>query len=231
MFRLMPIFNSVFKSFYERKPWSNTVAYYKLDGNWNDSSGNWYNLTIASNVSYDTSLSSWQKVAYFTGSNSYLRNNSLSLSLSNITISIWLKKTRNATAEIFAEIMGGSDFRIENMQSNLWNIWFNFWQSNSNRASGYNSTGVANDVWRNVVLVWDWSTIKLYQNEQPLSITYTTWSSSVWIWTYTYNSIVLWGRDSVFGQWYISEVIFENKARTVDEISGYYNRTKWNYGL
>lgn len=202
----------------EWKPWANTVAYYELNGDANDSSGNGYNWT-PSNITY-TTLTSWIKVATFNGSNSKIQiANPLINSLSNFTINVWI--SRNNTTF-------------------LWNVV-------NNQTSDYDWAFIDNYNWNLRVAVWWWSATNYSLNANTrvnVILTYASGSikeyingSYYWGETHTYSNwtnMTIWCRGNSNDRrwnWYISKVILENKARTADEISAYYNQTKAKYWI
>lgn len=77
------------------------------------------------------------------------------------------------------------------------------------------------------VLTREWSSWKTYRNN--VLFWSATGSGSVW-----YNTEVIWNYrpwDKNPFIWYMSDFIIENKVRTTQEISDYYNQTKTNYWL
>jgi hypothetical protein len=77
------------------------------------------------------------------------------------------------------------------------------------------------------VLTREWSSWKTYRNN--VLFWNATGSGSVW-----YNTEVIWNYrpwDKNPFIWYMSDFIIENKVRTTQEISDYYNQTKTNYWL
>ena len=82
--------------------------------------------------------------------------------------------------------------------------------------------------WCNHVVVYDWSKFVYYINSVSVGTwTYTinTWSTKFSLWWASENPA--WNSFN----WAFSNVILEDKARTAQEVSDYYNLTKANYGL
>lgn len=215
------------------QPWANTIAYYPLNNTTtvNDLSGNNRNLTNNWVVFWTYN---GVNCAYFNWSGANLRaNNVMSITTNIITLSMWVNKDRNSNNEIFQEIMdnGINDIQIPSLNGWTWAVGFSaYFGSTSNQTAGYSVTWVNNGIWRHIVFVWDGSSLKLYQNCQELPITYVR-QNIAGLLSATYTTLILWWRDGVFAKWYISEAIFENKARTEQERLDYYNQTKWNYWL
>ena len=112
--------------------------------------------------------------------------------------------------------------------TSLWDNWgtaYSFsWYSASADIESW--TSLSNWVWYNMVATYDWSTLAIYLNwtlSWSKSVNLTTWSSDLYIWWRPSWSCIV--------NWYINNVIVENKARTATEIEDYYKKTKWNYWL
>lgn len=199
------------------KPWVNTIAYYELNWDATDTTGN-YDGT-ASNVTY-TTLASWIQVATFNGSNSKIDIASpLVNNLSTFTVNVWF----NDTANNFGDVLNNqsNDINWIFMDSINWTqfrVWLG-WGGNTN-------TNFTLNVWHNAVLVYNNGTYIVYfdsQQDYTEVFTYANWTN-----------MAIWCRSQAqdrFWTWYISKVIFEDKARTAQEISDYYNQTKSNYWL
>lgn len=215
---------------YEWKPGANTIAYYKFDGNCNDSSSNWYNLTN-NWLTFNTTLSDGTPVAYLDGS-SYAIKTWLNLSLTQGTINIWLKKWQNSSSETRWQLASSAWwFRITPTSTTEWNIghlcYYNGWKWN-----GSNNTGISNGNWMNVVAVADTTGNRVYVNWQLVTLSYSNWNSSTTMWSVVWDTIVIGRHQSAsadWTKWYASNLIFEDKARTAQEVAKYYNRSKWNY--
>ena len=212
------------------KPWANTLAYYPLNSvsTVNDLSGNGRNLTNnwVTFWTYD-----WIDCAYFSWS-SYLKNTYTDMSLTEATINIWVKKTRNAD-EAFAWLWDNSP---DTQLSLVWNtsdrIGSKYYQS-SFKYEWYKTVSVVWN-WINLVLTVNSSWNKVWYNWVQQSLSYTNWSSSTWLSSFTTNNITLWAHqwwNSNKFIWYISNAILENRVRTADEILNYYNNSKFNYWL
>ena len=216
------------------KPWSNTIAYYKFNGNWNDSSWNWLNLTM-NNVTYST-LSSWISVAYFNGS-AYWLNTSLSKTLTEWTQSIWICKSRNTDSETFTQIGSVSptdwEWSIKTYWTSTGNIWTTLYYWGF-IYRWYNNTWISNWTWIHVVVVWWSGGNKLYVNWQQVTLSYVYWNSSTSFGSRAFTILSI-GRHRAASadwmQWYVSEWIVEDKQRTAQEVIDYYNQTKSNYWL
>ena len=220
----MAIFNTVYGGEWKWKPWANTIAYYPLNWNLNDSSGNWYN-----------SIASWWTLSY--PSNKYLQLSSWYsrfqsplwwwVLTSELTISVWEKdipyNSENTIFCIWVDGISGSwwCYRL------LWNNWgYKVWTTNGItwiETSVYPTTSW---IWHHLVAILKPSNyIKIYIDgtlKETKTISYNPrnpwWYMALWQ-TTTSQSI----------SWYLDEIILENKERTAEKISKYYKSTKWNY--
>ena len=216
-----------------RQPWANTIAYYTFNGDCDDSSSNWYDLTPY-NVTYST-ITNGDEVAYFNGSNAYAILTWLNMTISDATMNIWIKKTRNTASENFGQLASTTEWwrSITTRTTWTWDIWnqlyYSAWQF-----LGSNGTWIANDTWMNVVITAGSTGNKLYVNGQEVAMTYNHWNSSTPLWTRLFDWIVISrhvAADANWAQWYVSKRIIEDKMRTASEISDYYDLTKWSYWL
>jgi hypothetical protein len=223
----MPILQMVIYTVEEKwKPWANTVAYYTLDTDFNDYS--WNNRSLTNSWATITSLS-WVDCAYYNGS-SYSQYSGYTLWNTARTINVRVKCTWWGYQWLvhiakYDWTYGGS----------LW-IKFNNWNTNvwpwdwTNASAETVTANVSAWNWHNVVVTQETTTTKLYVDGTLIwTITsYPTQSSIPDGWA-------LWSKFSSSHSekltWYLSKVILEDKVRTAQEISDYYNLTKWNYWL
>lgn len=209
-------------------PWANTVAHYPLTENANDESWNSRNLTnswvtFVNNIWWAT-IPVWYwdgwDAAYLDGWNVQLN--------AAYTISWWSKVNSSSNVWIM--------FDLRNNNGNwqgflLWRCYNNtigFYQQKSSSSDQSYSESLTSD-WTYWCVRWDWSTWTIYKNwnqayNVSISNSIDTSASYLWIGCRYYTHTDKY-------HWYISNVIVENKARTAQEISDYYNQTKWNYWL
>lgn len=206
-------------------PWANTIAYYPLTSTStvNDLSWNNYNLTQSWTITYWTNV--WVDCAYFNWG--YL----------SATIA-WLPQWgTDRTASVYVYITKTQCWILSWWANSTYNKFCRYyWGFNSNwlAATSYqwtdlNSSTYISGWWHHIVLLVRSWVRELYidwvQNTtlNKSSTTNTSWTNFE-MWRLDYAS------DFMF-QSYMSNVIIENKARTAQEISDYYNLTKWNYWL
>ena len=225
----MPIINMVYKKKKWWKPWANTIAYYPLKADFNDASWNNKNLTNTWSPSITTywwvacaSYSSWNNYSYYNGS--------IWATATARTISVWLNIPTALDAWIWWIATSNNYWKWWLwFTEKSWQIWVSdFWAGQDRFA--YPSW------WFNIIAAQEWSTIKAYLN-WTLVKTYTN-QDTTWSWATAPNILKIWWKpwsnggwaDSNFA-WYVSEFILENKTRTADEATKYYNSTKSNYWL
>lgn len=209
------------------KPSANTVAYYKLETDANDYSWNWYNLvTTHTSPSFETYQ--WVNCAKFNGSNMELHNNSLNPSAywNSFTVSAW------------AYLWWWSATTVICNTYKSWSTYYN-WALNKWSYSSYLTLWNGLDFWTLWPSSWWWYHLLFTCNNRS-TITYVNWVQSN-TWTLSLNltnNWVFWiwttedgGSMYYYLNWWLSNIIVENKARTADEISTYYNKSKSNYWL
>ena len=209
------------------KPWANTIAYYKLNWNLNDSSWNWYNWTWANWTEKYTTLSSWIQVAEFSW---WVSRVTTTFSWTPKTVSVWAYKSTtlwDAYPYDWKQI-------IWQNSADSWNWWI--FRNVSNNTILYqdgNDYVQLNDIsyrdkWMHYLATVDGNVTKFYLNwEYKWSINKTiNVNRSLWMWTSPYDNN---SRYTLY--WYISEVILEDMGWTAQEITNYYNQTKSLYWI
>lgn len=224
------------------EPWENTLAYYPLETDTKDYSWNsrdWTNNWVT--------FSDW--VWVFNGS-SYvsLGTDSWTNIQPNMTINVWFKwnwswSKDNAVitkSQYYAPSTSACYYSITIHEEDRYLCWWYYnWSDYNMHPLNFRTTSwwsptlwpvSQSNKWYNVVITNDWTTKKTYidwalvATETSIS-TSTTQSIDTRIW-----SAVRYNYDSYFN-WNISAVIFEDKTRSAQEISDYYNLTKSNYWL
>lgn len=226
------------------QPWANTIAYYKLDWDGDDYSGNSYDMTTWA-TSYET-LSSWIKVGRFDSSaaagvpwnvhyNYWLdimwdNTNPFTYSFFTRVQTFWDAQTYI----MYSEWQGSYRTTWINLYSNKAEIglWYGAW---SNYAFKDFSTTVSTDTWYHFVFTYNYNSwspyVKCYQNWILLDTistnAWTNWNTAVsksWIW-YPNDGM---NNNQVID---LSEFIIEDKERTSQEISDYFDQTKSLYWI
>lgn len=192
-----------------RQPWANTVAYYPmisdiLDHSWNNNNftGSWY--SFSNNKVILTSDLSWPLVVPTSWTEPRTVIAWISYSSSS---SEWMYK--------FAD----------------WIYWDNGSIINSSTREGghlkigsswYEVHTASSQTFDCIALVRDWTSLVVYINWNLLNT--ATIARNDWYFQYATSS-------STLCAWTYWEIIVENKAWSAQEISDYYDQTKWNYWL
>ena len=214
------------------QPWANTIAYYPLTSvtTTSDMKGSWtaYDLTNY-NVSFTTYQ--WVDCWVFYGNTNYeswLYNQTAPARTSwNYTFLCWFYVgTDTMTYNTRVQWFYGYPCSVYNLGGYYWINNADAW---SPRAQITNTSQ-----WNLWTITWEWSAVKVYLN-WSLEYTWTDSEYSNRFWG-THPWIVIWWSDNPWSSadkfsWWISEVIYENKVRTAQEIADYYNQTKANYWI
>lgn len=212
-----------------RVPWANTIAYYPLTSTTTTSDMSWNNknLTNYNNVSFWTYQ--WVSCASFNGSSQYLGLWAKFTLWNTYTVLSWYWHTASNVGMVYCQWASsslypafwawrayGSWTKIV-MHSGSW--WNNTWIVSDNSSNNWK--------WVLWVFVFNNGTARIYENNTQ---TVSGSLSAPWTW---WEDFYIWMRR----QWYnyfsglISNLIIENKSRTAQEISDYYNLTKSKYWL
>lgn len=209
-------------------PWVNTVAYYPLDSNTqlSDLSGNNRDLTsFGSTITFW--IQNWVDCAYFNDSKAnYTEANMLPSTWR--TVSFWINYSN-----FNANTWNGGIWAWGTSYGDYDAWWIKWWCGGAvfigDGSSNSNLTLQASQRYH-ILLTQAWTSFKIYLNwTLQTDRTAITWSWSDW------NALALWckwafPRDWAW-QYYYSNVIFEDKVRTAQEISDYFNQTKWDYWI
>jgi hypothetical protein len=222
----MPIFNTEYKSYWEWKPWANTLVYIPMEADLIDHS--WKGVSVTNNnvsiVSNQASIWVW----YFNW-NWYLSIPKGSNILWNIFTISWYGKISGwpTYSAIFWTV--NSSYWWLTVQYE-WTALYASSAVNSWDLIGDITVFTKNNVWEHYVLVRNLTNWELYKNWVKV------WTSTSWNWNIVQNWNASYiGRNWASSQanitWYLSNFIIESTARTADEILAYYNQTKSNYWL
>ena len=205
------------------KPWANTLAWYKLNWNANDSSWNGNNGT-PTNISYVTD--NWIQVANFTWW--YITIPSLWVLSTSLTVNLRMKSSQASWTEYIMVYLAPS-WDNKNLAVWVYNTYAkSYWWNWSTSVELNSSTVVNNWVWHNIVVSVDWSNWKIYVDWTLKNTISCSHPIESWIYSWFGDNIKNKNRKY---NWYLSEIIIENKVWTADEISAYYNQKKSNYWL
>lgn len=227
----MPIFNSVYKSFYEWKPdASRTLLYLPLESNATDYSGNnretspswityttvwWVPSAHVGSTWWITVISTW----FIDHSTPYMTMSALcyvtSSSQSNNRYVVWWAMQNKASVEICIVRSWHWTYPNKYLANNLCNWW-----------------DIIANQWIHIVVTGTSTQYKIYIN-WVLKDTQTNSSGySRWNWSYSYENsqTLLNARDGVSSNqalnWNTREIIFENVEWSADDVSKYYQFIK-----
>ena len=204
------------------KPWANTILYVPMENNLLDHSSNHFTLTnswvaLAQNQA-NIPVWNFNGSAYLSWANRPLFN------FRDFHLWCWLKLATIAESQF---VFGGAS---------SWDAFFGYQTFGGNNRLGVGRNGVAWDSVASITLnANEWYYI-CYDRQWSTFTISCNWTT-IWTSTNSNNYVTSWwfriGDDWEWYNiyWYMSEFILENKARTTEERSEYYNLTKWNYWL
>lgn len=215
-----------------REPDSNTIVYWKLDGDAKDSSWNnrdgtvSWTLTYESIGSIDVAKFTWGQSVYRSWSEFTLNNNS------SFTFSVWAKVTSWDTYNYSFWIQKTWEAWTWDKEIAIlrdWSVRWYYYTSAANWCTT-NSWDAQLNQWYHLAYTYDWSVQKVYINwtlvktNTPSSGSYTLSSPCL----YLSRSYTSWYSPY---KWYLSNFILQKNAWTADYISNYFNTYKWLYWL
>lgn len=229
------------------RPWANTIAYYPLNSTTtvHDMSGNWYNLTNWNSTPFE--IYYWVNCAKFTTSN---RNFFECSSLNAVTLwNIFTVSFRYNSNYPSNTSKAETQYKYVNMTKMSNYRWWNF---------GFRKNGGSTQYSYGLEILNNWSsyfigrnntnfpTANIWHNEIGIynngTLSFFFDGTLIWTRTWTIQSTTdcileigrcVWSSSTIdsYYQWWMSEIIIENKARTAQEIADYYNQTKGNYWI
>ena len=205
------------------QPWANTVCYFPLDTDFEDTvtwtALTWYNSATIWTLWTVSCLD-------LTSSNSYL-----DWTISTLpqwgqarTNMFWVYYPSywNYPAYWYWSWVNTQGDWVFKMDQSEWPVWSQYWK--------------ALICWAGTVSTWQWYHIAITVNgstEQKMYINWVYKVSTAWSvntnWTTLYLGKAPWGNNYL--NWYLSKFIIEDKVRTAQEISDYFDLTKWDYWI
>lgn len=211
-------------------PWANTVIYYPLTSTTTveDKSWNWYDLTNNGNVTFWTNA--WVDCANFwtpwQGNHNLYYTNPTFLPSWNAsrTMSIWAYNTRPSQHDSLMMFWWErSSYKLSSLFFDAW-VYFAWYSADTQQYTFTTNT------WHNVIATYDGSIVRLYLDgveKGTRTTTLNTTTPKFWI---GWGGTGYWSGNH-YRDWYLSECIVEDVARTAQEVADYYDLTKWNYWL
>ena len=220
--------DAIFTTLYPPPPTNGLVAYYPLNGNANDESGNNLNGTVYGATLTTNRNGTSNKAYYFDGATSYIRilSNAL-LSLPTFTISAWVNCERfdgsgGETGEILIKgIYPNFNFVLNaSKYTPLGNNAFATEITSNGNILGFNSNAVNANIWYLVVVTNDGSNLQVFVNAVSNGLlpagTADTNGNDLFIGRYEGDM-----RYNFKGK--IDDIRIYNRALTADEISSLYH--------
>ena len=215
-------------------PWANTLVYLTLDWDATDRSWNWngHDGSLPWSYSWENIIDSSKKCFHISQDGNYITwNYGTALGSGDRTVSIWVK---------FDSVLSQQTTDAFIWRYGWWSQWerFGVWHNdNSSTMLGiiryyddpYTNSFTYDTNRHNYVITYsDTNKAKVYVDWQPIIMTNNA--------NISFNTIgdtyAVWNFRS-YGGWskYLSEFILEDKERTSQEVSNYFNQTKWDYWI
>lgn len=210
-----------------------TKALYHLNGDTNDSSGNWLNWTWIGTWAY-TAGKFWQ-CANFSGTNMIYTSDDTAISWTSVTHFVWVKSTWDnqyitsrdwyaGWAAFYMAIWEGTANKLNILLTGTTNTWRQV------------STSSINDWNRHLVwFTYDGANLKIYIDTKLEATNAQTW----WITATSRPILIWWRRNSAWLPyniyrwlvWQIDEIIMEHSVWTQSKINKYRTYTKGRFGI
>ncbi len=192
---------------------TNVAALYHFDGDVNDSSGNLNHGTI---IGATQTTGKLNQAYYFDGDDDYIQLNSALETLSDFTITGWIKMNSNASTEVNGNnpfwAIDGNNRVLITPSSNY--LAFNGY-------IGGPSTDSNIDVWVHIAITREGSTARYYRNSINLDKWSDTWD--VGLNSVDFSSSLIGNQGGYYFNGLIDEYIIYNKALNQSEVSELYN--------
>lgn len=208
------------------QPNGNTKAYYPLNGNSNDFSGN-LNTGTPTNITFPQGR--FGQGAKFNGSSSFISlGTSSTLNPSpNITVSCWVNRSNTNDHTFISRdtLAGVGTDRCYSLRANSNTLYFEVF---SNAATSFISgaTYLVPNRWYHLLATYDGTTIKGYVNgklDVSKAFSITLFQAAV-------NTVIgKIGASTQYTNGLIDEVIIESRAWTAKEVETYYRKSTLNY--
>jgi hypothetical protein len=207
------------------KPWANTIAYYPLKEDVLDYSGNWNNATWNPN-----SFTGW--VANYSWASTTLptllaqaKPLTLSVRINDWGVWVWTHNISVLWQHTYSWYWLCLTYNME--WNNNYRVGFVL------SANSWNSF-LIEKTYPNKIIWWHLVTLTRDANIANLYIDWEYIGQTTYSWKTSNRTFYLW-----YDHWYdgwawngkISELIFEDKTWTAQEVADYYNQTKWNYWI
>lgn len=216
------------------QPWVNTIIYYDFEHtNWTaETNMAWisnYDGTYQATPTIST-LASGKKILTVNQDNALNTNNTLStLDYDNSTINIWFNPVSITENFYFWQEWWGVQWWTIMCSDYRWSCWVCLWVDANHMSATLNYWN-----WQNIVITNNWTNSTAYIN--GVQVWQTTMTTSTWDKYFHVGGMNNYAVPSPqtatrLGKASFWSVIIENKSRTAQEISDYYDQTKWDYWI
>lgn len=229
------------------QPWANTIAYWKLNWNYNDEMGNfngtsshswngWATLPGSSDQYLTVNMTwSWDRYAYKISNNLW---SAIGSTQNDLTFNRWryFNSQYSWTSNFeMCHIVWSGSYRVIRAwywwEFNSWNGWVYLGTWNGGYNYGWYITTISTSTWHNMIFTYNKTTrVKSYYVDGTLIGT-TTSSLDYSTSTGQNKANIFWCNWSSSLVWWWSNFIIESTARTATEVSNYYNATKSLYWI
>ena len=211
------------------QPWANTTLYLPLNWDitdpynqvtynwvWTSSFATWSTGVQAADLTWSNAINLWASTDFeqWTGEMTVLF-----WFTTNSPSTIQRCEFRNISAYYFGIQISSSKICFLCKNSSASESWFS-WTTTLTSWTKYLATLTMKENWQ-AILYLNWNV------EQTINVwTFQTYPSQTWQYVGSWR---VWNNE--FWRWMIKDFIIENKVRTAQEITDYYNQTKWDYWI
>jgi hypothetical protein len=213
-------------------PWANTVWYWTFDDrdasqitdfSWKGNNLTWWTMPTYTQVSWTNYAGNYANVSSWA-----VPNKSFWTMNEPMTVLVWVMVT--ATWQKYVSYFWTSSSYYQNSLI----YWYNSWQFEYYEDKTYQGTKrvtikswVSLNTWYLIWYTRNWTSVTTYCN-------WVAWWTTTWHSDTSNKTFYLWNSNAWWSERFwgkIWECIVENKVRTDEEVSDYYNQTKFNYWL
>lgn len=215
-----------------REPWANTVAYYEFSNNLNDSSWNSRNLWTQSWTFTYWTTSWWGKYIQ-TGSGIRSTEITMPFNQEAYTINFYCSYIPTSHGSVWGTIFDLYHSSYGSSMTRCIYYWSGLtgWPMYMLDHDGVSYQPSVSESWHNYIFTFDWVNMKLYVDSNYI------WSVSKWAdanlpsLTFKLGGVVWQNNNNFYSNAKIWKFILENQTRTAEEVSDYFNLTKWDYWI
>lgn len=207
------------------EPWSNTMSYFPFNSQYQFSDTTWnFTPSATSNISITTL--NWIECAYNSNINGYATFSKNFSTWGNAhTWSCWVYRTSNSPErQVIASTWQWSWTNAKVMWFHYQNLFFWGWSNDTYDTVEWPLNQRFNFIW-----TYDWTTSKCYYNGTLVKTKTQTYTASSNNYASLFDQRI---QGTGWGQWflwYIKDLVMENVAWSDNDVTDYYNRSRYNY--